>query len=189
MVETLATYPYEPRIFGLPLDEMLARISAGKNKEVIRGGSGRALRFDYDPNQILIEDRENPNLRLWMRVNPDSGELRFGGRTKISPLEDPSKRHPDLFAGTFVRTALKFFENQGLEIKTCRVQWDPGTDNFEAFVEQLHASVPEDEIAAAWTTWTGQTLSLLGFTNVIYLRVHDDFGQTDSYVDVIFSRS
>jgi hypothetical protein len=152
-------YPYIRGERGFRLQNMLENPARGKGYFTESGGF---LLYTVKSRQIEIEDFNIPWYRLCAHVSLDHS-LWFDLRT-----ERDKKKHPDLYAGRFVDAALEFFSLNGVTIKKFLAEWNTWSINYQKFMEEYEKN--PDPLAAAYKTWSVQTMSRHGF----YFESPDD---------------
>lgn len=89
--------------------------------------------------------------------------------------------HPDMEAKKFIDFCLKFFENQGTEIKKWKESWGSGSINFSEYKKIKDKT--GSKVEAVLGTWGGKISSERGF---MLLEVEID--EYESGVNVMFAR-
>lgn len=166
IAEKTIEYPYNPGKAGIPFEQIFQNFRNGTHEGVITGGSGRKLAYDVRPDYLYINDPEL--IGNSMSAKFDSGIASFGLYTKVPDSdrqsEFPSAKHPDMFAKLFIDVALKHFKEMGNDVRICRAEWLPDSDNFKAYNEALRLGL--DPVEAAKGTWSGKAFMEHGFTQV-----------------------
>ncbi len=149
------SYPCVPREYGIDFRKVPQGSSGKRN---IKTESGRLIQTYFFNDLIVIEDREHED--YFMSVFVNEGELIVSLQTWVS-----DDRHPDFFAGEFLRFALNHFGSQNVEVNQFRAQWHVGSVNYEEYMknrQRAHLSPVE----SARRTWSGRIINQLGFTQV-----------------------
>ncbi len=160
-VETpLFDYPFVKGEKGFSFEELLKRRELGENVGSIISESGAKLDYDISKNSITIMDLSNEEFLL--SSYNIHGVTTFSLRTRYR--KDKSTHHPDLFAKKFLKCALDYFRMNGLETRACEGEWHVGSDNYEAYIQNILAH--HDKFEAAKATWTGKAFAELGYNKV-----------------------
>ena len=72
--------------------------------------------------------------------------------------------HPDMFAAQFVKIAISFFRENGIDVKACQGMWSLPSWNREILIRGLEEH--GDPVKAAKETWSGRQFVSLGFTEL-----------------------
>ncbi len=157
-------YPYNPGRGGINFDLLFKQAETEGNSGKFKAASGRDLSYTIKPYNIEVQD---PPYILDAFVF--SGIASFNLRTKILPIHDQEyngvTRHPDMFAGKFVRLALDFFNSQDQQVGACESRWLPDSDNFAMFVDEFAKT--GDLVKSAHVTWSGQNFALNGYSQLL----------------------
>ncbi len=167
---------------GFSWAPILQKLDRGIGKGTVSGMGGTTLEFiigevqpsaslQYRQYSIDIHDVASPGTYYLKSSLTRSGEMRLSLRTRGSRYnrkENPSVRHPALFAGDFITDAIALYERQWSIVPTNVVGlWSHQlgySDNLGKFHEIY--SQTHDKVLAARGTWTGEEMKKNGFVDI-----------------------
>lgn len=164
----LVSYPYIPGERGIQMSQLFGRLHNGEAQGTLQTGSGRELRFFGNSFLFNIRDNNVPS-NYFMSAVCEGRIISFNLRTVIDLLDSTGVkirlRHPDMYAGKFVGSALDYFESCGNNISVCKSVWlPPGSDNYDIFMKAFQKT--GDKLQAAKATIDAGILAKYGFHNI-----------------------
>lgn len=176
MVETRSGYPFFKGKYGIPFKDLLAN-----TRGIVRGGSGRFLRYGIKDSSIDIEDEEFSGYGLFAEVNRNIFKASVFTRRYMT-----GERHPDLFARKFLIFAYEYFIANGYDINRIATYWTASVDkftsiNFDQYSEAFAKGFSSED--AARSTWSGRLAGEIGFTEVEQITIDKANG-----IEAIFKR-
>lgn len=155
---------------GLSLDEIFDRTDSGEPEGIIRGLSGRLLRYsvreqEYDADFSVRDDK----LDFYLETSVNLTGENFSHRLRTRGFQgNPNKRHPDFFAGEFVGDSLRIIRGRYGVAPTHFVGSLHGeqgiSDVYDEFMR--HYSVNKDKVGAVGKTWIARRLTPHGFSQI-----------------------
>lgn len=124
----------------------------------INGESGSPLLLSYRRRGLSIRAEEG-SFKMVAEMHTDSPTVEFDLKTWSSSAA--TDRHPDLFPGRFITSALNFLRANGNEITAACGSWPHWSLNYAEYIRGRELGLyPKD---AARTTWNGLQLRRNGF--------------------------
>jgi hypothetical protein len=168
---------------GFSWAPILETLDRGKSKGKVPGLGGTMLKFKIgtvlpglvSQYKIDIYDAKQPSTYYLRSTVTRNGEMRLSLRTRGSRYnrkENPSVRHPALFAAEFITDAIALYDRQwGVTPTHIIGLWSHQSgysDNLGRFHEIY--SETHDKVIAAKGTWTGREMEKNGFLDI---EAHD----------------
>lgn len=169
--------------------------------KLITGPSGSSLYVKKDSNVVSILEpkayrfresgewaQDKKNMYHLVAVVNEQGALQFEVRTRKKVLFGiKEKKHPDLYAGLFVREAIEYFDEIGTPMVSYQAQWDYYEDMYKQYQQLLYEN-NFDNLKAVKGTWDAQLVSRYGFTQVEKDDIKTAGGQYGNRILVTFHR-
>lgn len=180
MVEQ-ANYPYKPGLYGIPFNNIEMNVH-----RLIRGGSGRRLSVLITKSGIDVEDEQDP--WFYLRATVRKKTLYMELYTRKSSAQET---HPDFFAGKFVDFAMKYFNNNRVNIRFFQAMWFRDSENEATNYDQFmqHFNLTRDEKEAVRRTWTAQMIKSYGFDAIISVARINGIEEDSEHIDVLFAKT
>lgn len=158
--ETNFGYPLVPNSHGIDLEKVFPPLNRKLSVfDEITTESGQKVIYDIKPDQIELYDQTNNRLSMTCSFNREKEQVEFYLVTK----DKENHRHPDMFAGKFIKACIEYLQKRGNVINHVLCHWSKSQPtNLIQFIQNLKDGMSVEE--AAKNTWTGKIVTELGFT-------------------------
>lgn len=167
VLEALGSYPCFTRKCGI---DFLEIGETGGGLVETQGQSGQRMYIGVTREGVGVYESETMGRDKYKFIMESTCSP--GGLLQVSLKTRRNGRvFPDLFAREFVTSTVEHFEVNGLMVHSWLAWWVPESVNYSEFWRNYEFGASVED--SAYTTWTGQLASKLGFDRVKPLNVGD----------------
>lgn len=165
-MDALLRYEYVPGVGGVNFSEV------DEPAKPVKGGSGRSLLVQVHERSVTVSDHSgwNGDSKIFINAVVEDSEIHFGlfVRRFIWQTGEFGPKHPDLFPVLFAQCALAFFDENKVQIRSLKQDWNYGSVSawqyWKMVSDEKNPFKPE---AAVRITSGGKLAKRLGFDEMI----------------------
>jgi hypothetical protein len=150
-------YTFSPGVRGIDLSHLVTDVNYSRPYFT---ETGQSILVTIRPAVVEIIENTPRRFPYGLSGRMTEGEVDFHVYTR----DTWGVPFPDLFAGAFIRSMLRYFpDNEGV-VTSWFSGWNRGSVNYESYQESIGNGMSFDQ--AAWSTWSGRLAQSQGFSRL-----------------------